>query len=237
MPRVVKHPELRRTEFLDFAEALFLSQGYDRVSLNSVISASGTSKGAFYHYFSSKEALVEALAERFARRVLIAAEEDSEDEKSSALSRLNMFFARARRFKVDVAPKSCGALGGLLRPENAILAERVSVATTALFVPVLAEMISDGIAAGEFSTTDPDGVAEMILQFTNSLQRTLSQADLSQGETGLSDVIDVLQRRLKLYGVALDRILGIPDGSVELIEPGYVRRMTVGILLPMAERK
>ena len=34
MPRIVKHPELRRNELLDCAQALFLERGYDKASLN-----------------------------------------------------------------------------------------------------------------------------------------------------------------------------------------------------------
>ena len=63
MPRVIKHPELRRSEILDCAQSLFLARGYDCASLNDVIAAVGLSKGAFYHYFASKEALLEALAD------------------------------------------------------------------------------------------------------------------------------------------------------------------------------
>lgn len=36
---------------------LFLANGYDKVSMNDLVKASGLSKGAFYHYFSSKEEL------------------------------------------------------------------------------------------------------------------------------------------------------------------------------------
>ncbi|RVC21179.1 TetR/AcrR family transcriptional regulator, partial [Mesorhizobium sp. M7A.F.Ca.AU.002.02.1.1] len=70
MPRVIKHPELRREELLDHAQTLFLTQGYDKASLNDVIASAGISKGAFYHYFPSKEALLEALADRFAKQAL-----------------------------------------------------------------------------------------------------------------------------------------------------------------------
>jgi Bacterial regulatory proteins, tetR family len=61
MPRVIKHPDLRRSEILDQAIALFLSRGYDTTSLNDIIAEAGISKGAFYHYFPSKEALIAAL--------------------------------------------------------------------------------------------------------------------------------------------------------------------------------
>jgi AcrR family transcriptional regulator len=70
VPRIVKHPELRRNELLGCAQALFLERGYDKASLNEVIIAAGVSKGAFYHYFASKEALLEALAARFAEAAL-----------------------------------------------------------------------------------------------------------------------------------------------------------------------
>lgn len=36
---------------------LFLANGYDKVSMNDLVKASGLSKGAFYHYFYSKEEL------------------------------------------------------------------------------------------------------------------------------------------------------------------------------------
>ena len=36
---------------------LFLEKGYDKVSMNELVRVSGMSKGAFYHYFTSKEEL------------------------------------------------------------------------------------------------------------------------------------------------------------------------------------
>src|SRR5208283_202867 len=66
-PRIVKPPAQRREELLDCAQELFLGLGYDNTTVNDVIARAGVSKGAFYHYFTSKEAMLEALAERFAR--------------------------------------------------------------------------------------------------------------------------------------------------------------------------
>jgi AcrR family transcriptional regulator len=46
-----------KEQILFEAFRLFLTKGYDRVSMNDLVNASGLSKGAFYHYFSSKEEL------------------------------------------------------------------------------------------------------------------------------------------------------------------------------------
>ncbi len=48
----------KRQSVIDCAMRLFIEKGYDAVSVDEIISASGISKGTFYHYFSSKEALL-----------------------------------------------------------------------------------------------------------------------------------------------------------------------------------
>lgn len=44
---------------------LFLEKSFSEVSMNEIIQQSGLSKGAFYHYFDSKDALFRATAEFF----------------------------------------------------------------------------------------------------------------------------------------------------------------------------
>lgn len=46
------HPT--RDKILSAAFQLFIERGYEGASLNNIVSASGVSKGAFYHYFPSK---------------------------------------------------------------------------------------------------------------------------------------------------------------------------------------
>ena len=44
---------------------LFYEQGYEDTTVEDIIKASGTSKGSFYHYFDSKDALLGTLAYLF----------------------------------------------------------------------------------------------------------------------------------------------------------------------------
>ena len=50
-----KYPEETVRRILDTAEQLFIEKGYDRASLQDIIEATGLSKGAIYHHFTSKE--------------------------------------------------------------------------------------------------------------------------------------------------------------------------------------
>ncbi|MEG0091144.1 MAG: helix-turn-helix domain-containing protein, partial [Oscillospiraceae bacterium] len=44
---------------------LFNEKGYDETTIDDIISESGTSKGSFYHYYSSKDELLSSLSEVF----------------------------------------------------------------------------------------------------------------------------------------------------------------------------
>jgi AcrR family transcriptional regulator len=223
MPRIVKHPELRRAELLDCAQALFLARGYDNASLNDVIAEAGVSKGAFYHYFPSKEALLEALADRFAQAALAQVQDVLDDPGIDALGRLNAFMTRARQHKIETAAESWALFEALFRPGTLVLFHRINTAAVALFTPVLAKIIARGVKEGTFKTFDPEGVADMLLQLGAATHGIVARAIAGDSKAEWDAAIRALERRIKLYEVALDRILGLRDGSIRLTERGYVR--------------
>src|SRR5450755_160712 len=135
--RVVKPPDQRRAELLDCAEVLFLAHGYDHATVNDVIDSAGVSKGAFYDYFTSKEALLEAIAERFARRSVEQLGDILEDPALDALTRLNAFLARSRELRLEAAPIIRPLFAAIFRPENIVLYHRISAAGMALMTPLL----------------------------------------------------------------------------------------------------
>ena len=66
MPRVVKEDDYaaRRNEILAVARKLVYTKGYEEMSIQDILDEMKISKGAFYHYFDSKPALLEALIDR-----------------------------------------------------------------------------------------------------------------------------------------------------------------------------
>lgn len=59
-----KHPEQTVQRILDTASRLFFQRGYDRTTLQDIIDATKLSKGAIYHHFASKEAILIAVVDR-----------------------------------------------------------------------------------------------------------------------------------------------------------------------------
>ncbi len=60
-----KDGAVNRERILDAAEHLVIENGFAATSLDQVIKAAGTSKGAFFHHFDSKAHLARALTERY----------------------------------------------------------------------------------------------------------------------------------------------------------------------------
>ena len=76
MARIVNKEEyeIRRNEILDAAQRVVYTKGYDQMSIQDILAEVKISKGAFYHYFDSKQALLEALIERLVSQIQPAAD-------------------------------------------------------------------------------------------------------------------------------------------------------------------
>jgi AcrR family transcriptional regulator len=226
MPRVVKRKAVRRAELLDQALALFLERGYENVSLNDLLATAGTSKGAFYHYFPSKEALVTALAERSAAEAFEALRPVFAQPGTNALDRLNAGLRASYQVKVAMgAPEQLAAMTSLLKPQNQALFRRIVTIWEDLFRPVLTEVITQGVQEGVFDTFDPEGVGDIIQGFAASMQTNLVHVLNAPDAKSRRKAIDDSVKRLKLYGIATDRILGLPDGSTVVLDRKQVEAM------------
>ncbi|MBV9722719.1 MAG: TetR/AcrR family transcriptional regulator [Mycobacterium sp.] len=215
MPRVVKHPDIRRAELLDRATELFLRHGYDNVSLNDLIADAGVSKGAFYHWFPAKDALVAALAERSARGAFAVIEDALDGCHGDALERLNVVLRAGFDTNMDMGgPEQLAAMVSLLRPDNAHLYGRILAVELGLYRPLLTRLISQGVADGIFDTFDPEGVADMIYGLAARTNSKIVQVLDAADESARGQAIEALTTRFRLHGLAIDRILGLPDDSV-----------------------
>ncbi|HLZ84441.1 MAG TPA: TetR/AcrR family transcriptional regulator [Caulobacteraceae bacterium] len=216
-PRVVKAAAVRRLELVDIAEQLFLERGYERTTVNDVIDAAGVSKGALYHHFRAKEDLLEAIAERFARQSLEAVDAVRADPSLNALERLNEMLTRMRAWKRETMPELRAMFSALLRPNNAVLYYRMVGAVFAAIAPSLTEVVAEGQREGVFDVADPALAAEAIISLSEGRRRVVVDA-MALAEAGdVKGAVRMLAPRLRAEEAMLDRMLGLPPGSIALM--------------------
>jgi AcrR family transcriptional regulator len=216
--RIVKPAQVRRDEILEHAMRLFVERGYDATSINHIIGRAGISKGAFYHHFQSKEDLIEALAARYAEEAAAAARPILEDESLDSFSRLSAFLASMRQQKVDAAEQLRTTFEPLFRPENVQLFHRSQRATLGVMRPILAGIIARGIEEKCFDVPDPDEAAEVILGLMAGTRDLMADLYAARTDFERRRHFDRLARRMQYLATVIDRILGVPEGSIELAD-------------------
>ncbi len=222
-------PDDRRALILDAAQNLFFTCGWDDVTIADVLNEAGISKGGFYHHFAAKEDLLDGVVERFTTEALASAQAARAATKGDALTRFNAFIAESNRWKAERGPQMKFFVDAMTRPGNDMLFHRISNASGAAAKPVLRSMIAEGVAEGCFDVPDIDLATEIIFAL-NDGRRPILTAAIEAAEAGkLDEGTAVLNDRMVAEAALIDRLLGLPHGSVMLSNPKEYRLMLRGI--------
>jgi AcrR family transcriptional regulator len=216
--RVIKAPAVRREELIDCAQRLFLAQGYEKTTINDVIAATGLSKGAFYHHFRSKDDLLAAITERFARDSLAVVTALQAERSLDALQRLNSLLALGRDWKLEHIGELRAMFTTLLRPENAMLYHRIVEGAFGVLAPALAAIIEQGAAEGRFDVGDARTAADTLLWLGNG-RRPIVMQGMRLAETDVEAGLCLMLNRIRAEEAITERILGLKPGSVDLMGP------------------
>lgn len=228
--RVRLSPDARRSQILDAAQALFFSRGWDAVTIADVLAEAGISKGGFYHHFAAKEDLLDGLIERLTQAAVQNAEAVRAETSGDALARFNAFLAESVRWKAERGPELRFFADVMLQPGNDVMFHRIAEAANAAAAPVLRQMLAEGVAEGAFDVPDVALTAEAILGLGQS-RREILRAAIEAAEAGDVDAgADLLNARMKAEGALLDRLLGLPQGSIRLSSRDDYRHMLIAMI-------
>lgn len=223
MARVTKDHDVRRDELLDAAAVLFAERGYEGTTVSAIIERVGVAKGTFYHYFPSKEHLLDALVGRVSEGVVAAAREGLAVPGLCPVEKLNAFFAAATRHKRERMALMLALMEGLYRSGNEVLRQRILEDAVRRCRPVLGAIVAEGVARGDFDTGYPDEAADAIMRLGGTLQEAIHER-FGSDPAVLARHGDELERLVRFYGDAVERLLGAERGRVDL-DGGQTRLM------------
>jgi AcrR family transcriptional regulator len=215
MARVVKAEEFaaKRNQILDAAQRLIYSKGYERMSIQDILDQLQISKGAFYHYFDSKPALLEALIERMQQQIEQSLLPSIHDPRLSALEKLQLYFAALDRSRTEKKAFIADLARVWFADDNAIVREKVNAATIERRAPLLNEIVRQGISEGVFTTRFPDKAGEIILSLAQGMSNALVKLMVSyEHERDHRRGIEEMVTTYAAYTDALEHMLGAPSG-------------------------
>jgi AcrR family transcriptional regulator len=197
--RVRKDPKVRQEELIDAALALFSSAGYKKTMIVDIVKRAGVAKGTFFYYFSTKEAVLEAICSRWAFEM--AASYQRKSKAHTAIKKLQIFISEL------TLPSQVDDLIDKLWDEKefnlvyTIWQQQVET----VFNPLLREIIEQGNQEGSMQVAH---IKETIAFFWSTVDCLLDIGDLKESE-------EVFLIKTKIAESMLERILGIEKGKIE----------------------
>ena len=222
MVRVVKDPAVRRTEILDVAQRLVQTKGYEQMGVQDILDELQISKGAFYHYFDSKLALLGAVIDRMQAAMRQPLVELVQDSRLSATDKLQNFFLTLFGWKTTEREFFLKLLQVWYSPENAVLREQLHDNAIRQLAPLLGEIIEEGISERALTIKSAEGMGRLALVVANDLSDRVAWWILADGSQ--REPVESIEQMIALDSAAVERMLGAPSGSVELFDLDLLRR-------------
>ncbi|HKC20529.1 MAG TPA: TetR/AcrR family transcriptional regulator, partial [Candidatus Dormibacteraeota bacterium] len=205
MPRTVNAAvyTVKRVAFVDAGLRLMQSQGYEQMSIQDVLDAVEASRGAFYHYFDSKQALLEAMVDRIADGALTAIAPVVDDPSLAAIQKLERFFAGIAQFKTERKALMLEFVKIWRSDDNAIVREKVRHTLVDRVAAVLARIVEQGIAEEVFAIDSPRETAAILMMLLTGFQDAATDLFLARQANTIS--FEEAESSLRTFGHAFER--------------------------------
>jgi AcrR family transcriptional regulator len=158
MKRNVEIPQVRRIVIMNSAKQLF-SKNYSETSVDEISRCAGVGNDVFYHYFASKQAVLEALVQELIANMAEYSRSIAETPGIGAIEKICIIVSGQQTIQAG----EYAILDAMHRPENRALNDGSNIQTVKIFGQILASIIEQGNQEGIFQVDDPLGVAQFIL--------------------------------------------------------------------------
>ena len=212
---------VRREAFVDAAQRLIAQKGYEQMSVQDLLDELEASRGAFYHYFDSKQALLEAVIERMVEAGLAAVAPIVDDCHLTALEKLIGVFGGIGRWKTDRKALVLSLLQVWISDENAIVREKFRRGLAGHMLPLLSTIVEQGMREGVFNVSSPVVTAQVMLMLLLGLQEVATDLFIARqaNTVNYEEVVSTLAG----YTDAFERVLGAPQGAVDVVDEVVMR--------------
>ena len=167
VPRTINKHE-RRAQLVAAATEAFARQGVAATSVADIVRAAGVAQGTFYLYFTSKDDVILAVVAGVAETMLTSLQGRLDTAEMPAKRRLRAF----GRLLGDLARD--GELSDVTdvihRAENRTLHDRFAEHLLPRLLPLMEQLVADGVTDGSFRVADPRAAAWFVLGGLQSVE-------------------------------------------------------------------
>lgn len=201
----------RREVFLQAAQRLIQVKGYAQLSIQDVLDDVSASKGAFYHYFDNKAALLDGVVSGMVEAAMVSLAPALTDPDRSALAKLEAVFSGLVSFTAERKELILAMMRVWLSDDNVMVREKLRRGVLARMTPLLASIIRQGASEGTFAVTSAESAARVFVSLLMGANE--AAVDLFVARQAGTVTFEEAERTLQAFAEAYERILGAPRGS------------------------
>jgi AcrR family transcriptional regulator len=222
MARILKLDEhtARRNDILDAALGLVMTKGYERMTVGDILALMGISSGAFYHYFDSKPAVLEAIVARIREGSEPPLTLVVDDPELSATDKLQAFFDVLDTIRTERRTEVVELLRVWHSDDNAIVRAKVESTTTAWRAGLITRIVQQGVDEGAFSLAQPERSGDVVMGLLQAMGNAHTAVMLDYGHGRVDDAAftTAMISIHAAYADAIERVLGAAPNSLRRID-------------------
>lgn len=187
----------RKEQILNHSFKLFLKKGFDATSISDILQDLNIARGTLYYHFESKEAIMDAIIERFGQQAVESATQVVVSDNLSVHDKLLGLFAAVQIGKLTGGEVM---LDYLHRPQNSLFHEKSQQMILKKISPLLAQIIREGNLQNVFNNDFPEETAEMAVLIISGFID--------------SNLRETLPQRIEALLYNLEKMLGAKQGEL-----------------------
>ncbi len=194
MVRLVKDPEIRRSELINAAEELFIKDGYEPTAISDIVKKVGVAQGTFYYYFKSKEDILNTIIERYIDDIKVGAEAIAAENDINAIEKIMAFFC----FLNNIDQGKEKLIDYFHEDQNVHLLAKFEKNVPSNIIPPFCQMIEEGVQEDFFDTKYPETAALSIIGTTFAISHWMYDREDRAGSTKkiMAAIFDLIERIL-----------------------------------------
>ena len=206
-----------RDSILAISGKLFLENGYESTSIQDILDVMKLSKGGFYHYFPSKEAVMQEVCMQYISERIHKAEPELSVMQMQPIECMNRLLRLCGLIEWNnpkyamLLLRLCYQNGG-----DAQIRESLRSSLREQLKPHFDTTIANGIQSGVMCVRYPKCAGEIILRMADDFNDAAA-ALLCKDLNNLDSIIEITDQ-VHAIRDAIEVLLGMPFGSVSLFD-------------------
>lgn len=195
--------ELKKSQIFLNCTELFVQKGFVNTTLENILQQASISKGTFYHYFHSKEALLDELTNDLFDNLVAQINEILANNKISVAAKLNQILLLPVELKLGKEQRDTNMFEFIQIEGNQDIRRKFEAAWHEHLNPLVCQLFEQGNKSGIMNVSNPSQMATLIIQLGINLRLYTAQ------DVGQQD-----KATMTAYQQCMERTLAMPANSL-----------------------